>query len=273
MSGKNLRSILPAAMFAMAFLVWLQGAGAQESWQPAGGGASAWKAGVPVATTQTTETSHFTGSGNWAAGKSSFGLEKQPGGVWTDSAGLPTSISALPASARISKAKANALETNPLSGLQKPAAGQNLPASGATMMQEAGQTQMPALGLMSMPEAGQNLPALGATPMPAAGHTPIRQNKAQSSRTFPGRRSNVRTQFHMQYGTKSAAFKFPSSKSTFASSQGSKSSSKSPSHKTGLGSPFGSSNESTGLPNPLDDSFSHGGLGTGEPTDLDQDLH
>jgi hypothetical protein len=242
MSGEKLRNILPVSMLAMAFFVWLQGAGAQESWQPADGGASAWGARMSAATAQTPGTSHFTGGGEWAAGKASFGLEKQPGGVWADGAGLPTSISALPAGVRVSKAKALALGTNPLIGLQKPA-------------------------------EAQKLPALGLTPMPAAGHTPIRQNKAQSSHTYPGRHSAVRTQFHMQYGRKAATFKFPSSRPTFASSQGGNSSGKSSGNRTEPGSPFGSSNESTGVPNPLDDSSSRSGLGTGGPTDLGQDLH
>lgn len=89
MNGKRLRAVVPVAVLAMAVLLGQESLMAQESWQPARGGASTWGSGPPVRSTQAAGTGNFGEGANWSAGKGSFGSASQPGGVWTSGSGLP----------------------------------------------------------------------------------------------------------------------------------------------------------------------------------------
>ncbi len=89
MSGKRLWAIVPVAVLAVAVLLGQESLRAQDSWQPARGGASTWGSGPPVRSTSTAGSGSFGGGANWSAGKGSFGSANQPGGVWTSRSGLP----------------------------------------------------------------------------------------------------------------------------------------------------------------------------------------
>jgi hypothetical protein len=90
MRGEKLRAIAFVAALATASVLALEAAGAQESWQPARGGASAWGSGPAPRSTPVAGTGAFGGGANWTAGKGSFGLARQPGGVWTAGPAMPT---------------------------------------------------------------------------------------------------------------------------------------------------------------------------------------
>ncbi len=89
MSGKRLWAIVPVAVLAMAVLLGPESLRAQESWQPARGGASTWGSGPAVRSASAAGSGNFGDGANWSAGKGSFGSAKQPGGVWASGSGLP----------------------------------------------------------------------------------------------------------------------------------------------------------------------------------------
>jgi hypothetical protein len=90
MSGEKLWAIVPVAVLAVAVLLGQESLRAQESWQPARGGASTWGSGPGVRSTSAAGSGSFGDGANWSAGKGSFGSASQPGVVWTSSgSGLP----------------------------------------------------------------------------------------------------------------------------------------------------------------------------------------
>jgi hypothetical protein len=93
MSGNRLRATISFAAVALAAFLCMDAAGAQESWQPARGGASSWGTGPAGTSASKAGTGSFGGGAGWGAGKASFGSAKQPGGVWVDGSALPAASS------------------------------------------------------------------------------------------------------------------------------------------------------------------------------------
>lgn len=89
MRGKRLWEMVPGALLAVAVLFGQQSLSAQESWQPARGGASRWGSGPAVRSTPAAGSGSFGGGARWSAGNTSFGSARQPGGVWISSSGFP----------------------------------------------------------------------------------------------------------------------------------------------------------------------------------------
>jgi hypothetical protein len=89
MSGKRLWAIVPVAVVAVAVLLGQESSSAQESWQPARGGASNWGSGPAVKSTSAAGSGSFGDGAHWSAGTTSFGSARQPGGVWTSGSGFP----------------------------------------------------------------------------------------------------------------------------------------------------------------------------------------
>jgi hypothetical protein len=93
-SGNRLRAMISFAVVAVAAFLCVDAAGAQESWQPARGGASSWGAGSAAGTSASKAgAGAFGGGAGWDAGKANFGSVKQPGGVWVDGSTLPAAES------------------------------------------------------------------------------------------------------------------------------------------------------------------------------------
>lgn len=89
MNRMRLSTMVSMPVFALAVLSSQGASSAQESWQPARGGASSWGSGPAQSSTSVAGNSVFGRDGDWNAGKGSFGSAKQPGGVWTAVPALP----------------------------------------------------------------------------------------------------------------------------------------------------------------------------------------
>lgn len=90
MSGKRMWAIVPVAVLAVAVLpLGQESLRAQESWQPARGGASTWGSGPAARSASAAGSGNFGDGANWSAGTASFGSARQPGGVWTSGSRLP----------------------------------------------------------------------------------------------------------------------------------------------------------------------------------------
>jgi len=130
MNSARLRMIFSVAALAVASWLSLGAARAQETWQPAHGGASSWGAGKATSGNLATRSSASGSSSSWIAGKGSFASASQPGGVWTDGSATPGAASKIPA-------KSIAGRTLRTSQIPKRAAVSAAPAAGRMVAQKS----------------------------------------------------------------------------------------------------------------------------------------
>jgi hypothetical protein len=95
MIRKQASRVLPAAAFVLAAFVALPAANGQEVWQQSRTGASSWTAGSVPKASPVAGSGSFRQSGGWDSSRQYFRSAGQPGGVWVDSAGLPSSGSSI----------------------------------------------------------------------------------------------------------------------------------------------------------------------------------
>ncbi len=224
MSSARLRSICPVALLAVAGLLSLKVARAQEVWGPARGGASTWGGGTAAssaATSQASGSGENTGWGggkasfgpSWGAGKTSFGSTVQPGGVWSHGLTIPA------------------------------AANRRIVAKG--------------IAARALPSFLTPTPA-GVRPAPTVGLSGAAKSKAQISRASMGPRSSNRPHFGMAEGGRvgiakggrAGAFRFPPARTAAFGSRGPAAASKETGTISGLGGLTPSAPELNPLANP-----------------------
>lgn len=119
MTREQSSRVLPAAAFVLAAFVALPAANGQEVWQQSRTGASSWTAGSVPKASPVAGSGSFRQSGGWDSSRQYFRSAGQPGGVWVDSAGLPSSGSSTGSSTGTSTSR-NAAGLQALRGVLAP---------------------------------------------------------------------------------------------------------------------------------------------------------